>query len=248
MSAASSRDFNFDEKGRPKLLDLFCGAGGATKGYQSAGFYVVGVDVVPQPEYCGDEFVQADALEYLAALHPRTGMAGPPIFDAIHASPPCQAHSSLNGMWNAGEHLDLIPQTRTLLQSFRVPWVIENVPGAPLIDPVTICGASVGLGVDGYKLRRHRLFESNVSLMVPPCACDARPTVGIYGDKVRDRRRNPNAKNPESGTDFSRTDRRRMAQEAMEMPWASWRGLTQAIPPAYTELIGAQLIQVRCAA
>jgi DNA (cytosine-5)-methyltransferase 1 len=220
-----------------RLLDLFCGAGGCSAGYQRAGFYVVGVDINPQPNYCGDEFVQADALAYLHGC-PRPG------FDAIHASPPCQAHTSMKAMWNAREHPDLIADTRELLIRSGLPYVIENVPGAPLVDPVTICGTALGLGSGEHELRRHRIFETNWSLLAPPCAHGGRPrTIGVYGDHARDRRRDMSRANVEAGTRIEPAVALRKAREAMGMPWASWRGLSQAVPPAYTELIGHQLMR-----
>lgn len=231
-----------------RLLDLFCGAGGCTAGYQRAGFYVVGVDINPQPDYCGDEFVQEDAFEYLQALledarewH-RGSFAW--AFDAIHASPPCQAHTSMKAMWNAREHADLVADTRELLISSGLPYVIENVPGAPLIDPVVICGTALGLGSGDHELRRHRIFETNWSLLVPPCAHRGRPrTLGVYGGHARDRRRDVSRANAEAGTRIDPAIALRKAREAMGMPWASWKGLSQAVPPAYTELIGHQLMQ-----
>src|SRR5215472_2155359 len=112
---------------RPRLLDLFCGAGGATKGYQRAGFHVTGVDIEPQPRYCGDEFIQADALEVLADLEFLAG------FDVIHASPPCQAYSRTQRFHNVRhDHPDLLPPTRARLIASGLPYVIENVEGAPL--------------------------------------------------------------------------------------------------------------------
>ena len=136
-----------------RALDLFCGAGGATHGMQQAGFHVTGVDIRPQPRYCGDSFVRWDALEY-------GDVAG--CFDFIWASPPCQAHTSLNGMHNAKEHADLIPQTRWLLKESGRPYVIENVEGAPLRNPFTLCGTMFGLGTEcGVELHRHRIFEAN---------------------------------------------------------------------------------------
>lgn len=223
---------------KPRLLDLFCGAGGAAKGYQRAGFYVVGVDIAPQPNYCGDEFFEADALRLLGGRLD-AGIFWLDRFDAIHASPPCQAHSALSVMWNARKHENLIPQTRELLRETGLPYVIENVEGAPLENPVRICGASVGLGTATHELRRHRLFETNWTLLVPPCAHSGRPTLGVYGDHARDRRR---ARSAEDGQ-FRAAEGLAMAREAFEMPWVNWRELSQAIPPAYTELIGHQLLQ-----
>jgi DNA (cytosine-5)-methyltransferase 1 len=220
---------------RPLLLDLFCGAGGAAMGYHRAGFDVVGVDIKPQPHY-PFEFIQSDALEYLRWI-----VAQPfPLVAAIHASPPCQAHTSLKGMWNAKEHLDLIPETRELLQASGLPYVIENVPGAPMSALITLCGSSFGLGIPGAQLRRHRLFEPSpgLFLMSPPCQHSG-PVIGVYGGHGRDRRRTVNTQN------FSVEQRR----EAMGIEWMNGTELSQAIPPAYTQFIGEQLIQaLECAA
>src|SRR5262245_38402241 len=124
---------------KPRLLDLFCKAGGATRGYQLAGFHVTGVDIEPQPRYIGDAFMPADALDFLAD-HGRE-------YDAIHASPPCKAHTLLKNLRSvqAKGHVSLIAPTRTLLMQSSRPWVLENTPGAPLIDPVLLCGSAVGL-------------------------------------------------------------------------------------------------------
>src|SRR5262245_59659 len=110
-------------------------------GYHRAGFDVVGVDIRPQPNY-PFEFEQADALELMSTWIPSCqGWWDVAPFDAIHASPPCQAHSDLKVMWNARKHEDLIAPTREYLQATGLPYVIENVEGAPLIDPVRICGS-----------------------------------------------------------------------------------------------------------
>lgn len=213
---------------RPRLLDLYCGAGGAGKGYHDAGFDVVGVDIAPQPDY-PFEFFQWDALTF-----PLDG------FDAIHASPPCQAFTAMKTMHNAGEHADLLTPTREALIATGLPYVIENVPGAPMRDPVTLCGSSLGLGVIAHdrELRRHRLFETTFPVMVPPCA-HRRATVGIYGDHARDRRRTSGSR----GVDFPDRDKIALAREALGMPWVNtWKGLSQAIPPAYTEHIGGYLM------
>src|SRR5713101_1334840 len=130
---------------KPRALDLFCRAGGSTKGLQRAGFHVTGVDWKRQPRYCGDLFVQADALR-------------PPFdlgaFDLIWASPPCQADSILRQLpWLKGkEYPRLIAPVRRLLSAAGVPWVIENVPGAPL-SGFELCGRQFGL-----PLYRHRVF------------------------------------------------------------------------------------------
>lgn len=150
---------------KPRLLDLFCGACGAAMGYHRAGFDVAGVDIRPQPNY-PFEFHQDDAFDVFDRISSGHHMSWIDQFDAIHASPPCQAYSVANNIHGRKDHPELIEAARGLLQETGLPYVIENVPGAPLIDPVTICGLSVGLNV-----KRHRLFETNFPLMVPPC-CD----------------------------------------------------------------------------
>ena len=138
-----------------KALDLYCGAGGATRGLQLAGFHVTGVDFRRQPCYCGDAFIQADVLGGAVAQALDQ-------FDFIWASPPCQAHTALKDMYNAHRHADLIGATRRLLAASGRPYVIENVVGAPLVDPFMLCGSSFELEAAGRELRRHRLFEIGV--------------------------------------------------------------------------------------
>lgn len=208
---------------QPRLLDLFCGAGGCTKGYQRAGFYVVGVDIKPQPHYCGDEFIQADAMTF-----PLDG------FDAIHASPPCQRFSVMRALPQAREHPDLVTPIREKLRATGLPFVIENVPGAPLVNPITLCGSMFGLRSSaGRYLRRHRLFEIHPPLtMVPQCQHRG-VAVGVYGHG--------------SAGWLGQRMRTAKADEArvlMGMDWATRDGMSQAIPPAYTEWIGRELLQV----
>lgn len=216
---------------KPRLLDLFCCAGGAGEGYARAGFDVVGVDIEPQPRY-PFEFVQGDAIEYLAA-HGHE-------FDAIHASPPCQAFSSMKHMPDAKVHPELIEPTRALLEQLDVPWVIENVVGAPLRGAVTLCGTMFGLGAAGFNLQRHRQFESNVPLTAPkPCDHNG-PTIGIYGGHVRCRSgkfwRN-------TGADFPGYDKRALAIEAMGGTyWMTMNQMSEAIPPVYTHHVGKQIM------
>lgn len=215
---------------KPRLLDLFCGAGGCTRGYQMAGFEVRGVDINPQKRYIGEEFVQADALEYLEGLI-KSGEIFE--FSAIHASPPCQAHTSLKSMWNAKRHADLIEPTRVLLQRAALPWVMENVPGAPLGFSILLCGSMFGLGVRDAELRRHRLFESSACLLAPRCQHSGR-TIGVYGEGARDSRRKFDKAIPE----FTVED----ARAAIGAEWMTIAELCQAIPPAYAKFIGEQLI------
>ena len=237
-----------------RLLDLFCGAGGAAMGYYRAGFTeIVGVDIKPQPRY-PFEFVQADAMEY-----PLDG------FDAIHASPPCQAFTALRSMWNSREHPDLLAPTRVRLLKHRGLFVIENVPGAPMREPVMLCGSMFGLGTGDAELRRHRLFELHgFDLLTPRCQHYTRSLViGVYGGHGRDRRRKVTVVGDGNGRDYRKhpatvsvtgnaggtsvrdgtqqfsTDQRR---EAMGIDWMTGDELSQAIPPAYTEYIGRQLL------
>jgi DNA (cytosine-5)-methyltransferase 1 len=210
---------------RPRLLDLFCCEGGAGMGYHRAGFDVVGVDIAAQPLY-PFEFHQGDAIEYVKE-HAHE-------FDAIHASPPCQAHSTITP--DKSLHEDLIPATRDALVAAGKPYIIENVAGArpALIEPVQLCGSSFGL-----RVRRHRLFESNIFLVQLPCAHGTDVPVGVYGDHADGVTRRPDGTS--RGVKAQTTAE---AREAMGMPWASWHGATQAIPPAYTEFLGEQLLEV----
>ncbi len=209
---------------RPLLLDLFCGAGGAAMGYHRAGFDVIGVDIAPQPLY-PFSFIQGDALEVDSWAWPSCGYEFPRGFDAIHASPPCQAYSVATR--DKSKHADLVGPTRDLLERLGLPYVIENVVGAPLLNPVQLCGSAFGL-----RVRRHRLFETNWILLVPPCDHKSQgQPVGVYGEgsskgQVRGRKASSEAE----------------VLQVMEMPWADRKTATQAIPPAYTELIGAQLL------
>lgn len=209
---------------RPRLLDLFCGAGGAAMGYYRAGFDVVGVDVVYQPRY-PFEFHQADAMTF-----PLQG------FDAIHASPPCQAYSKIcKGMGIAKRFPDLVGNVRELLQDSGLPYVIENVEGSPLHWPITLCGTMFGLRTNGgLWLRRHRLFETNHGMLSPPCNHPASPSIGVYGNGTNSWHR------LRLGRNITVDEQR----EAMGIGWMTRRELSQSVPPAYTKWIGQRLLEL----
>lgn len=209
---------------RPRLLDLFCGAGGAATGYHRAGFDVVGVDINPQPHY-PFEFVQADALEYLA---PRLWE-----FDAIHASPPCQ-HYSIARHINPGSqqnHPALVSETRTLLKATGLPWIIENVVGSPLVNPAMLCGTMFGL-----KVFRHRLFETSFFWLAPNHPRHDGGTGASRGYST-----GAEGYVCVAGNNYVRA----AGARAMGIDWMRNRHeISQAIPPAYTEYIGRQLLEV----
>lgn len=222
---------------RPRLLDLYCGAGGAAVGYHRAGFDVVGVDIRPQPRY-PFEFHQADALMLMDDLldgWPTSGFAAGYTlgeFAAIHASPPCQRYSrSTAALRNAGkEYPDLIGPTRERLQRSGLPWVMENVPDAPLRADFELCGCMFDLP----GLRRERWFETNWSgvQMRPPCH-HPDPIVTVIGH-------GPNQHSPYRyvpGAEWTR-----LKHAAMGIGWMNREELGEAIPPAYTRFIGEQLL------
>jgi DNA (cytosine-5)-methyltransferase 1 len=231
----------------PRLLDLFCGAGGAAMGYARAGFEVVGVDIVTQPDY-PFEFIQDNALFFLNEHIEEL----PHAYDVIHASPPCQAFSDMKTMANARKHPDLLAPTRNLLRELGLPYVIENVEGAPMEtgpagfftegNGVVLCGSMFGLTTEEYALRRHRLFESNVPLPRMACRHDPSKTVvGFYGDHARIRRRAGGHK--DRGLDILGAEKMGLVRDLMGIDWMGWTAANQAIPPAYTEWIGRQLLQ-----
>jgi DNA (cytosine-5)-methyltransferase 1 len=231
---------------KPILLDLMCGAGGCTEGYQEAGFYVVGVDSKPQRNYCGGEFVQGDALVVLALLLAGEEWNGYVLADfaAIHASPPCQASSSLRRLSPHIDYPELIPASRELLKLSKLPWVIENVVGAALLNPVTVCGSTycptiVDEGTR-FVIRRHRLFETNFPVMVEPCTCSPHKgtTLGIYGGGTYQGTRAE--ANPGGGN--TRKANKAQASALMGIDWMTRTEMCQAIPPAYTRHIGSYLL------
>lgn len=225
---------------RPRLLDLFSCAGGAGVGYARAGFDVVGVDIEPQPHYPFKHHV-GDAIEYLQ-LHARE-------FDVIHASPPCQTYS-ISANAHDVQHPDLLDPTRAALIETGLPYVIENVEGAPLLSPLTLCGTEFGLrarDVDGHPLalKRHRLFESNIWLMgAGGCSHDGTTWAGVYGGS---RHRKPEHRdNPERRGGY--VPARSVRAQLLGINWMNDHEMAQSIPPVYTEHIGQQLIRALVAA
>lgn len=221
---------------RPRLLDLFCCQGGAATGYDRAGFDVLGVDKEPQPNY-PFAFVRADALEVLDGWDLSR-------FDAIHASPPCQFFTQMRASWRAqgvnDGYTDLLTPTLARLRSLDVPWVVENVVGAGRAMRATLAlhGGMFGLGI-----HRPRLFESNV-LMLAPRAPLTRDPIGVYdkGPRIVTHYRTRLNGNGKGRSEMRIARTLEEARELMGMPWTDWHGCKEAVPPAYTEFIGHQLL------
>lgn len=213
---------NSPASNRPRLLDLFSGAGGAAVGYSLAGFKVTGVDIVAQPHY-PFEFILSDAL---ALLSDKSWFADE--FDAVHASPPCQRYSYMAACRPelAESYPDLIAPLREFLNDTGLPWVIENVPPAPLKDPVMLCGQMFGL-----ELYRHRMFEANFDITVP-----SHPMHTVPASR---------AGHWTPGTVMSvagHVSPVAQARRAMGIDWMNREEMAEAIPPAFTEFIGRQLL------
>jgi len=199
-----------------RALDLFCGAGGAARGLQLAGFHVTGVDNRPQPRYCGDAFILADALEVPLEA-----------YDFIWASPPCQSYSA------AMRHLAkpqpmLIDAMRDRMEAAGIPWVIENVVGAPLRNPLILCGTMFGL-----RIHRHRLFESPCIFTLVPDCFSSEPVLNPHRSESRER----------IYREFGRQDPEKLWRDEMGVNWMNRRETREAIPPAYAEFIGKQVRQ-----
>lgn len=218
---------------RPRLLDLFCGAGGAAMGYHRAGFDVVGVDIHPQPHF-PFEFIQADAIEYLS----ETMASG---FDAIHASPPCQFYTRLRTLpWlRDREYWESIPPTMAAVQATGLPWCVENVESRAAKDALgsawTLCGTMFDLRWDdGRPLYRHRVFAMSEFTLTP--AHPKHQDVLVPGPLLKGRARLNN------GYVIGGHQNGLRAMNAMGIDWMTGNELSQAVPPAYTEWIGRQLL------
>jgi DNA (cytosine-5)-methyltransferase 1 len=212
-----------------RALDLFCCAGGASMGLHRAGFEVVGVDLAPQRRY-PFKFIQADALTF--------PLAG---FDFIWASPPCQGYTAIRFAPGAKGAPLLIDAVRDRMPA-GVPWVIENVEEArwALRNPVLLCGSMFGLGAQGCRTQRHRLFEMNFPLAQPACAHDERPVIGVYGGHSRRRAASAGGR----GTrDVWEGGHKTAASEALGIDWMTLAELSESIPPAYAEYIGRAAIE-----
>ena len=225
------------------VLDLCCKAGGVSRGLQNAGFNVVGIDVEPQPHYpdCF-EFYQED-LRRVGARWVRQN------FDFVWASPPCQDFTALKNMHPDKQYINLIPDARNLIERAGLPAIIENVVGAPLHNPFMLTGTMFGLGVEyegtWYQLLRERIFELHglpprMAGAVPKDRYDPElPVIGVYGGHARCR----SAKHGGRGTkDFEGASQRDLASKAMGIDWMTLADMSQAIPPAYSNWLGEQVM------
>lgn len=219
-----------------KLLDLFCCEGGAAKGYQQAGFEVTGIDLHPRfaKRYPGT-FIQADALEYVKE-HGHE-------YDVIHASPPCQRYSITNAA-RRHDYPDLVADTRTALEATGKPWVIENVVGAPLNDPITLCwtmfhqpGSVHDTDGEPLQMFRHRLFESNIPI-APPSTCNHDKTMQVAGSYGGARRNKWEARHVRKG---GYVPAKNVQEQLLGIDWMTQHGLYQSLPPSYTEWVGSFL-------
>lgn len=224
---------------RPRALDLFSGAGGAAMGLYRAGFDVVGVDIKPQPRYPAFhqaeyaehfEFIQADALSLDVEFMRE--------FDFIWASPPCQAYTSIAAQHrHAGRsYPDLIDYVRIVLKVIDKPWVIENVPGAPLRTTAQLCGSAFGL-----RVRRHRLFESSFGLNYTQCYHKLqRKPIDVSGTGARRITR----RQDDHGGSCNKPRNLEEARRAIGIDWMNRYEISQAIPPAYSQFIAQQALAV----
>lgn len=219
-----------------KMIDLFCCAGGCSMGYHRAGFdEIIGVDIVPRPNY-PFTFVQADAFEYMKN-------ADLSDVDFIHASPPCQCYTSLKYLsgdvekWEE-DHPDLVAKTRKVLEATGKPYIIENVVGAPLKNPIKLCGSQF----ENLYTQRPRLFESNIPLQPKDTPVVKHKTLGLGKGLGEDGfitvagKRIPNGMNEVQARLY-------YGFALGGIDWMTHEELTQAIPPVYTEFLGKQVIR-----
>lgn len=235
-----------------RVLDVCCCEGGASAGYERAGFTPYGVDLFvdytqkryPYPSVKGDALTVLQRLLAGEAVEFNNGerltLAD---FDMIHASPPCQRHTAGTRAVNRSNYPDLIGPVRTLLKATGLPYVIENVPGAPLESPLILCGTMFQLCAqddDGTPLElwRHRLFESNVMLRAPECehGWHSEQVAGVYGGARRDK---SEARNVRHGGYVPAS--KAVAEQLLGIDWMTWKGLHQSLPPVYTEYVGSQI-------
>lgn len=208
---------------KPRALDLFCGAGGATRELQMAGFHVTGMDIARQPNYCGDAFEHADALREMAYF-----FAIDRQFDLIWASPPCQGRTAYKRRPNHVAPVDTdgaIAYVRRNLEYIRIPYIIENVPGAPLKDPIMLCGSMFGLDV-----RRHRIFETSWDVGEQPSCLHHMQ----HGDFPQATNRKNRRKTAEIGVWRIPLA---VQRKAMGIDWMELEELSEAIPPAYSTFL-----------
>lgn len=214
---------------KPVLLDIGCRQGGATRGYQNAGFYVIGVDIEPQPRYIGDEFILMDGLIALRNLVMHGSVLRTQLVQvhAVHTSWPCQGYSNTQRI-RKNDHPRLIEEGRELLEKIGIPYVQENVEGAPLLNPVTLCGTMFGL-----RTYRHRLFEANFPLTAPEHQPHAQQQIKMgrpvqEGDFYQ-------AVGNFSNVNYARRD--------MGVDWMTREGIRECIPPVYAEHAGRQILR-----
>lgn len=214
-----------------KALDLFCKAGGTSMGLHRAGFDMTGVDIEPQKRY-PFKFVLGDALEYVAKHGHK--------YDLIVAGPPCQLYSVLAAL-SSGDYPELVGPTREALQATGKPYIIENVPGAPLLNPIKLCGTMF----PELRVRRHRLFECSPIIWWPlaPCyhwgKCGNQKLLNDRGKRVTQSFENCDFLSI-TGNSYIAADGRK----AMGIDWMTKAELSQAIPPAYTEFLGREMLKL----
>jgi DNA (cytosine-5)-methyltransferase 1 len=220
-----------------KLLDLFCCGGGASMGYYNVGFEILGVDIKKKRNYPFKQ-LKFDVFDLFKKKSKKWFQQ----FDLIHASPPCQKFSraAKGASWGKVSEIDLISELRKELEMLKIPYVIENVQGSPLLNPIMLCGSMFNL-----KVRRHRIFESNFEINTSNLNCNHKKQgkpIGIYGS-MNDTVKGVCSKTGKTVYGGSTAKSLEEAREAMGINWLNWGDLKEAIPPRYTEFIGHQFIK-----